>query len=232
MIYFLSDPCFSAEKRRLWKAKFIGAFSCDALQVSRLGDYKEPGCIVAARMYFCLMVIEGMKRWAKILATTLIVIGIVAVFIRDFIEDGAIHYFSDRPQRLLGVAAIAVVGGTLVWAFSYLPIAFCRRLELLCRYIVAVGLAYLIAWTGAFIYLCHASGQRVGWSFGWYCLFAAWTPGQSKSFIHFVLGPNGSKFLDHALLYSVIASVPLAVLGVMLVQRLGRVIQEPAKETR
>jgi len=171
-----------------------------------------------------------MKRLARILAINLIVFGIVTVFICDFIKDDAIHYFTDRPQRLLDVAAIAIVGAALVWAFSCLPIAFRRGLALSCRYVAASVVAYLFAWGGAFIYLCHASGTPIRWNNYWVCLFLAWSSHGNEVFNFFFRAPDGSRLLDHAWLYSVMGSIPLAVSAVALVRRLGREKQDAAQE--
>ena len=165
-----------------------------------------------------------MKRWGINIAIILIYILVVVDFVRNIVENDAIHFFTDRPQRLLLVAAIAGVGGLLVCAFSRLPIAVRRALFLFLTYVAALLVAYLIAWVGALIYLSHSAGEPVRWELCWMYLLLAWTPNESSSLIH-ALGFG--KLLNHAVLFSFVGFIPLAGLALVLVRRLGREKNDP-----
>jgi hypothetical protein len=161
-----------------------------------------------------------MKKWAATIATNLILICVWAEFIRQFIANDSIHYFSDQPRRLLLVVALTAVGGVAIWAFSRLSPATRRGLMRLWNYSIALLIACLVAWAGAFIYLCRSAGASVSWHLYWMSLFMAWSPG-SRTMADYVWR-DGSKLMNHALLFSVLGFIPLAVLAAVLLHRLGR----------
>jgi hypothetical protein len=146
-----------------------------------------------------------MIRRAVIIAFNVLVLWMA---VHEFNAYDSIHYYADQPKRLFDVVAIASVGGAFVWGFSCLPISFRRELGLIWNYAVALVFAYVVAWTSAFIYVCHGVGQSIRWDSGWLGGFLA--------------TPNGSKLLNHALIYSVFVFIPLAAMAVFLVKRLGR----------
>ena len=70
--------------------------------------------------------------------------------VRDFFTSDPIHYYSERPPRLVLVAAIAISGGFVAFGFYRLSPSWQRRVELL-----ALGLAasFLAAFTGYMLYM-------------------------------------------------------------------------------
>jgi hypothetical protein len=162
-----------------------------------------------------------MKKWAILIAETLFTLCVVVAGVRNVIANDPIHYFSDQPGRLLFVAAIAGVGAVLVWAFCRLPPAIRCGAVLLWRYAAALLVAYLVAWTGAFIYLRNSLGGSVRWDSYWFYLCLAWSSGGS-GLVAEIFGNQFTHTLNHALFYSVIGFIPFAALAVVLVQKLGR----------
>ncbi len=84
-----------------------------------------------------------MKRWSVIVAGTLLVILVVADFVHDFITFDPIHYYAQQPGRLLWVAAIAIGGGLITFAFWRLSPRWQQRLKLLASVSAAVCLTAL-----------------------------------------------------------------------------------------
>ncbi len=161
-----------------------------------------------------------MRRWVGAIAINLISICVVVEFIREFSANDSIRYFSDQPRRLLCVLAIAGACGVLVWAFNRLPLAIRRGLAFLWRYIVALLVAYLAAWAGAFIYLCRSIGVSVKWDSYWLYLFMSWSSDGRKTAN--LVWAEGSRLMDQAWLGSVIGFIPLAVLATVLAHKMGR----------
>lgn len=72
-----------------------------------------------------------MKRLLGIIVVVAFGIFAVADTIHDFIANDTVHYFSEQPDRLLLVAAIAIVGGLIVFCFCLLSPRLQRRVRLL-----------------------------------------------------------------------------------------------------
>jgi len=116
-----------------------------------------------------------MKRWAVIIAITLITIWMVVDAVCEFIANDSIRYFAVEPRRLLWVAAIGVGGGLMTLVFCRLSARLQRTVKLFaigsaasCLTVFACCLLYQIA--GLSLDLGVLPGpvfiKGVAWSFG------------------------------------------------------------------
>src|SRR5260370_1059562 len=72
-----------------------------------------------------------MRKFGAIVLLTLFAVFAIADIVDDFIANDPVHYFSEQPHQLLVVAAIAVVGGLVVYFFYRLSPHWQRRVRLL-----------------------------------------------------------------------------------------------------
>ena len=160
-----------------------------------------------------------MKRWAISIGIGLTNICVWAIFLREFVANHPIEYFCDRPQRLLFVAAIAVAGGAIVWAFSLPPQKARNGLGLAGKYFVALVVAYFAAWGVALIWFCRRVGEAANWSLFWSCLMLAWDSDMRN--LANLLWTDGSHLIVRALYYSLLGFIPLAAIAIVFVRRMA-----------
>ena len=96
------------------------------------------------------------KLLGIILATALTTLAVADAFY-DFVSSDGIHYFSERPGRLLLVAVIGIIGGLVTFGFSTLSQRLRRRVGL-----VVLGLgAIFVMLGGSYLSFQVASFQTV-----------------------------------------------------------------------
>jgi drug/metabolite transporter (DMT)-like permease len=72
-----------------------------------------------------------MKKLATIIPIALFVIFALVDIVHDCISNDPIHYFSEQPQQLLAVTAIAIGGGFITLIFYRLSPHWRRRAKLI-----------------------------------------------------------------------------------------------------
>jgi hypothetical protein len=73
--------------------------------------------------------VKRVRQVRIILAVVLNSLAITGIT-RNFVSSDGFHYYSDRPNRLLLVALIAIAGGLLAFSFSTLSPKLQRRIKL------------------------------------------------------------------------------------------------------
>ena len=81
-----------------------------------------------------------MKRWCIIVALIVFTVFAVADIVHDFVTNDAVHYFAERPHRLLLAAGAGIIGGLVALFFDRLSLRLKRSVKLLTLGSAASGL--------------------------------------------------------------------------------------------
>ena len=103
-----------------------------------------------------------MKRFAVMFLIVCFVIFALMDSIHDLATTNPISFFSEKPARLLLVAAIAISGGLIVFVFYRLPSRWQHRVTLIALASAAIGCtAFLCSLVYTWIQISRIAGTLV-----------------------------------------------------------------------